>query len=181
MALPKALYLRLFLFWLAWVTARTLLFAFVFGIFSALSVYIYKGFAPLQMETFYALLEIFYLSFPVGFSLGYIIMLLFVFKALFYQKIKGHLFMLYGCQNEELRKPFLSDVMSLWRKWLFVTVWLVLLFCVLFLGISRLLSGEFPPLSWFNPYTLYVLVSAIGGTVFVYGIKKCKKIGVRHV
>ena len=181
MAQPKAFYLKLYLFWLGWVTLRAFILSLILAIFSAFIVYIYKGFAPLNEATFLALKEIIYLSFPIGFSLSFILVLLLVFKALFSQRIAGHRFVLYDCKHEEIDSPLLSDVMMLWRKWLFITVWMILLFSVLCIGLSKLLFGSFPPLSWFNAYSLYLLVSVLGGGAFVFVVKKCKKVGVKHV
>ena len=181
MAQPKSFYLKLYLFWLSWVTLRSFVLALFLALFSALIVYIYKGFAPFNEATLLALKEILYLSFPIGFSLSFILMLLLVFRALFFKNIANFRFVLYDCKHEEVDSPLLSDVMMLWRKWLFITVWTILLFAVLFIGLSKLLFGDFPPLSWFNAYTLYLLVSTLGGGVFVFAVKKCNKIGVKHV
>ncbi len=181
MAQPKYFYLKVYLFWLTWVSLRTLFIATVLASITALAVYIYKGFAPLNKETFVALKGIAFLSFPIGFSLAYILVLLMVFKALFSQRIGGLYFVLYDCKQEVINSPVLSDVVMLWRKWLFITVWMILVFVVLFIGISKLLLGTFPSLSWFNAYTLYLLVSILGGGAFAFILKKCKKIGVKHV
>jgi len=181
MAQPKSFYLKLYLFWLGWVTLRTLVISMLLAIMTALSVYAYKGFAPLNKDTFLALQEIVYLSFPIAFSLSFILVLLLVFKALFSQKIGGCSFILYDCKQEKIGLPLLSDVIMLWRKWLFITVWMILFFLVLFIGVSKLLFGSFPPLSWFNAYTLYVLVGVLGGGTFVFVVKKCKKVGIKHV
>lgn len=105
-------------------------------------------------------------------------MLLLVFKALFSKKIEGASFKLYDCKDEVISRPSLSDVTMLWRKWLFITVWAILLFIVLFLGLYKLFSGEFPPLSWVNGINLYLLVMTLGGAVFVFGVKTCKKIRI---
>ncbi len=181
MALPKFFSLKLYLFWLNWVTLRTLVIAVILSIFSALIVYAYKGFAPLNKATMLALKEIVYLSFPIGFSLSFILVLLLVFRALFSKKIEGYSFVLYNCKQEVIDSPLLSDVMMLWRKWLFITVWMILLFLVLFIGISKILFGSFPALSWFNAYTIYLLVATLGGGTFVFVIKKCRKVGIKHV
>lgn len=176
--MPKLFYIKLYAFWASWVTLKSLLYALFLSLSSALLVYISKGFATLNKETFLALKEIVYLSFPIAFSLSFIIVLLLVFKRLFSQKIDGHGFELYSCDHEKIDLPLLSDVTSLWRKWLFVTVWAILLFLVLLIGLSKLLFGSFPPLSWFNGLSLYFLVISLGGIVFVYGIKSCKKVGI---
>lgn len=181
MAQPKSFYLKLYLFWLNWVTLRTLVLSIVLAILSALTVYSYKGFAPLNKATLSALNEIVYLSFPIAFSLSFILVLLLVFKALFSKKIEGYRFVLYNCKQEKIDTPLLSDVIMLWRKWLFITVWMILFFLVLFIGVSKLLFGVFPPLSLFNAYTLYALVAVFGGITFVFVVKKCKKVGIRHV
>ncbi len=178
--LNKLFYLKLYLFWLTWVTVRTLLGSIIIAILSAVAVYVYKGFAPLSKATFFALKEIVYLSFPIGFSLSFILVLLLVFKALFSRRVGGLHFILYDCKQEAIDSPLFSDVISLWRKWLFITVWMVLLFSVLFIGISKLFFGSYPSPSWFNASTLYLLVVTLGGGAFVLVVKKCKKIGIKH-
>lgn len=180
MAQPKSFYLKLYLFWLNWVTFRTLVLSIALAILSALAVYAYKGFPALNKATLLALNEIGYLSFPITFSLSFILVLLLVFKALFSKKIEGYSFILYNCKQEKIDSPLLSDVIMLWRKWLFITVWMILFFLVLFIGASKLLSGSFPPLTFFNAYTLYVLVAVFGGITFLFVVKKCKKVGIKH-
>lgn len=174
----KKFYIKLYLFWALWVSIASLFYAIILSILSALFVYISKGFPLLTMESFLALKEIAIFSFPISFSLSFILMLLLVFKKIFTQRIEGFSLRLYDCKDEKIVKPLLSDVTMLWRKWLFVTVWTILIFLVLFLGLWKLLSGEFPPLSWLNGMTLYLLIMVLGGLVFVLGIKSCKKIRI---
>lgn len=176
----KLFFLKLYLFWLVWVSVYSFLAASVLALFAALTVYVSKGFAALNPETLSALKEIVYLSFPITFSFSLILVLLLVFKALFSHKVEGFSFVLYDCKDEKIENILLSDVIVLWRKWLFITVWMILLFLVLFLGVSKLLFGVFPPLQWFNGYTLYLLIMLFGGGVFVFIINKCKKIGIIH-
>ena len=176
--MPKRFYIKLYVFWAFWVTSRSLFYALLLSLFSVLLVYISKGLAPLNKETFLALKEIVYLSFPVAFSLSFIIALLLVFKKLFSQTIDGHKFVLYNCSHEEIFSPLLSDVTDIWRKWLFLTVWAILFFLVLLLGGAKLLLGILPPLHWFNGLSLYLLVITLGGLVFTFGVKRCKKIGI---
>lgn len=179
--LAKSFYLKLYLFWFTWVSLRTLFIAFILSLVTALIVYISKGFAPLNEETFSALKEVFYFTFPIFASLSFIIALLLVFKALFSKNIEGKKIKLYDCEDEHIPEPLLSDVTMLWRKWLFVTVWAILIFLVLFIGVWKLASGDFPPISWFNAQSLYVLISFLGGIVFVFGINTCKKIRISDV
>ena len=179
--LAKSFYLKLYLFWFTWVGFRTLLSAFFLSAFSSLLVYISKGFAPLNKETFFALSEVFYFVFPIFASLAFIISLLLVFKALFSQKIEGKIFKLYDCEDNQIEEPLISDVTMLWRKWLFVTVWAILIFLVIFIGFFKIILGDFPPITWFNAQSLYVLISILGGIVFVLGIIRCKKIRIKDV
>lgn len=177
----KLFYFKVYLFWLVWVSVYSFLTASVLALFTALIVYIGKGSVPLNLETLAALKEIVSLSFPITFSLSLIVALLLVFKAFFSHKVEGFSFVLYDCKDEKVENVLLSDVTALWRKWLFMTVWMILFFLVLFLGISKLLFGVFPPLQWFNGYSLYLLITLFGGGVFVFVVKSCKKIGIIDV
>ena len=174
----KRFYIKLYLFWALWVSITSFFFATILSILSALIVYISKGFPLLTMESLLALKEIAFFSFPISFSLSFILMLLLVFKKVFTQKIDGFFLKLYDCKDENIERPLLSDVTMLWRKWLFVTVWTILIFLVLFLGLWKLLSGEFPPLSWLNGTNLYLLIMVLGGLVFVVGMTNCKKVRI---
>lgn len=171
-------YLKLYLFWAVWVSMRAVLYAFFLSLLVVLAVYGLKGFAPLNEATFTALTEILYFSFPIAFSLSLILSLLLVFKALFLQTIDAFRFELYNCEGEKIEKPLLSDITAIWRKWLFITIWVILLFLVLFLGISKLIFGTFPPLEWFNGWSLYLLVMTLGGAVFVFVVSKSKKLKI---
>jgi len=174
----KTFYLKLYLFWALWVSLRSFFYALVLSIFLAIIVYGSKGFPPLTTESLFALKKIVMFSFPISFSLSFILMLLMVFREMFFKKIEGLSLKLYDCEDKRIIKPLLSDVVMIWRKWLFVTVWTILIFFVLFLGLWKLFSGDFPPLSWFNAMSLYMLIMSLGGMVFIMGIKSCKKIRI---
>ena len=179
MSPAKGFYLKLYLFWLFWVSSRSVALAALLSCLSALVIYLSKGMAPLNQETMVALKEIAFLSFPIAFSLSFIITLLLVFKALFSQKIDGKKICLYDCQQRLIEKPLLSDVTMIWRKWLFRTIWTIIIFLVIFVGLWRLISGELLTTEWFNGLNLYLLVITFGGAVFVFGIKTCKKIRIK--
>lgn len=174
----RLFYLKLYLFWVSWVSLRALLFASVLSVIAALGVYALKGFAPLESATFSALGQIVIFTFPIFFSLSFIISLLLVFHALFASKIAGFRLELYDCAGEKIEKPLLSDVTGIWRKWLFLSIWVILLFLVLLLGISALFRGSFPPLSWLNGWSLYLLVMSLGGAVFLFVVQRCTKIKI---
>lgn len=171
-------YIKLYLFWAFFVSATSLVYATILSLFSALLAYISKGLPAFNRESLLALKEIVIFSFPISFSLSFILILLLVFKKIFSRKIDNFYLRLYDCNDEMIEKPLLSDITMLWRKWLFVTVWSLLIFMVLFLGVWKLLSGEFPPAHWFNAVSLYLLIMLLGGAVFVLGIKNCKKIRI---
>ena len=174
----KSFYLKLYLFWAVWVSLTSLFFASLLSLLAAFIAYLSKGMPHLTSQTILALKEVAFLSFPVTFSLSFIVMLLMVFKKIFSQSIEGFSLRLYDCQDIPIVRPLLSDVTTLWRKWLFITVWAILIFSVLFLGFWKLLSGEFPPAHWFNGISLYTLVMVLGGIVFIFGIKNCKKVRI---
>lgn len=172
--------LQLYFFWFWWVSSRSALFAAVISIFCAVLVYVSKGFMSLDKEVLNALLQIVYFCFPIAFSFTFIISFLLVFKALFKHNFKGFNIELYNCAHELIKDPQLSDVTSLWRKWLFVTLWVILVFLVLFFGVMKIFF-EIEPLSLLNGISAYTLVSIFGGLIFVFGVKRCKKIGIKYI
>jgi len=174
----KKFYLTLYFFWASWVSFSSVALATILSLCSTLLTYISKGIAPLEKQTFLALKEVFYFSFPISFSLSFIIMLLFVFKAVFSWKIDGRKLKLYDCQDEVIEKPLVSDVIMIWRKWLFLTVWSLLIFFLLFLGFWKLLSIQDIPMAWLNGINIYLLILLFGGSVFSLGITRCKKIRI---
>jgi len=176
----NSLYIYLYLFWLRFVATRTLLYSLLFSFLSLLIVYISKGATPLNKESLLALEEIFWFCFPVFFSLSLILMLLLVFKQVFYHQIGGFKVYLYDCEDKCIAKPLLSDVTMLWRKWLFLSLWLMLIFLVVFFGLYKLFTGDFP-IQWINGTSLTVLITIFGGIVFSAGLNKCKKVRVKHV
>ena len=171
-------YLQLYLFWLLWVSLVSAFISIFLSLFASLLVYISKGFQSLNKEVFQALFDIVSFAFPIAFSLSFIIALLLVFKALFRHEFKGFTLELYNCSNEVLDKPLLSEITLLWRKWLFVTLWSILIFLVLVMGLSKLIFGEVP-LEYLNGISVYLLVVSLGGLVFVLGINRCKKVGIK--
>lgn len=127
-----------------------------------------------------ALYDVAIFSFPIAFSLSFILALLLVFKALFNHKFKDFKVELYNCSYEVLDKPLVSDVMPLWRKWLFLTFWFIVIFLVIVLGIYKLIFDVLP-LAYLNGITVYLMVVSLGGAVFVLGLMKCKKVGIKDV
>ena len=175
-----SLHLSLYLFWLRYVGLRTLLLSVVFSFIFSVSIYIFKGANTLNEESYLALQTIFTFSFPVFFSLSLILMLLLVFKKVFYQKVGKWQVFLYDCKDECIEEPLLSDVTMLWRKWLFVSLWVILVFLVLFMGLYQLVMDEFP-IYLINGWSLTGLISIFGGFVFSFGLSKCKKVRIKDV
>jgi len=174
-------HLKLFLFWFIWVNSRTFIASSILSFLSLVIVYISKGFTPLDEDVFIALSDIAFFTFPFFLSLSFIISLLLVFKAVFFTDINKKRLHLYDCQDEPILKPLLSDITKIWRKWLFVTIWTVLIFMVIFLGLYKLVLGSFPPVSWLNGMNLYILVLVLGGSVFSLGLQRCTKIRIKDV
>ena len=173
-------YLQLYLFWLLWVSIVSSVSAIFLSVVSSLLLYISKGFQTLNKEVLMALYDVAVFSFPIAFSLSFILALLLVFKALFKHEFKDFKVELYNCSYEVLHKPLVSDVMQLWRKWLFLTFWFIVIFLVIVLGVYKLIFNELP-LAYLNGLTVYLMVISLGGAVFVLGLTKCKKVGIKDV
>ncbi len=178
MKLTKHFYIQIFLFWFYWVNSRSLFYALFFALLVSIGVYLYQGAVTLNMDNLKAIWQVLVFVFPFSFSLSFITTLLLVFKALFARQIGGYRLILNDCKAQPIEKVLLSDVLPLWRRWLFVTVWLIVLFWVLFIGLWNLVTGELPPLTSFNGVSLYLLVMALGGASFSLGIPFCKKLKV---
>lgn len=178
MQLASSFYIGLYFFWLRWVGIRTLLLSLILSFLASSAVYISKGAIALNEESLSALKEVFYFSFPISFSLSLILMLLLVFKQVFFYKISGYKIYLYDCEDKCIEKPLLSDVTMLWRKWLFVTLWIILIFLVVFLGLYKLFTSSFP-VQWINGWSLTFLIAIFGGSVFSFGLIQCKKVRIR--
>ena len=170
--------LVLYIFWIYWVSSRSLISAFFISSFCSLMLYISKGSVSLDKEVFNALLEVMWFCFPIVFSLTYIISFLLVFKALLHVEFKNLHVEIYNCKFEPIKEPNLSDITTLWRKWLFVTFWILIFIFVLFVGISKLFFSDFSILSFINGFSVYVLISLIGAGVFSFGLQKSKQVGV---
>jgi len=178
MPLTKSFYLKLYWFWLSYIALRTLVLSSTLSFLTSLIIYIYKGAGTLNKESFLALKTIFYFSFPAFFSLSLILMLLLVFKAVFTREISGYNLSLYDCKDKRIESPLLSDIVMLWRKWLFLSLWIIIIFLVIFLGIYTVFTGELPS-EWINGISLSFLISIFGGIVFVLGLSKCKKVRIK--
>ncbi len=176
----KRFFFKLYLLWFLWVSIYTLVCASVISLVFTLFSYFYTGAIRIDHESMSALKEIFAFSFPFSFSLSFILMLLLVFKALIGKNIEGFKLHLYDCEGKRIDKVLLSDILPIWRKWLFSTVWTIALFWVIFIAVWRLITGELPPISSFNGLSLYLLVITFGGAVFVLGMKFCKKIRIQQ-
>jgi len=174
-------YLKLYAYWLFWVSSRSFVVAVFISSFCSLMFYISKGSNSLDADVYKALYEIGLFCFPIAFSFTFIISFLLVFRAVFSYKFKNLQLELYNCKHELIQKPNLSDVTSLWRKWLLITFWILIVFFVIVLGFSKLVFGILPSMSFINGVNMYILISIIGGLVFAFGLKRCKKVGIKYV
>lgn len=171
--------IQLYIFWLWWVSSRSVFSALFISTLCAVLVYISKGSMTIDKEVLKALFEVIYFCFPISFSFTLILSFLLVFKVLFKHRFKGFRLELYDCSHEPIQDPLLSDVTFLWRKWLFVSLWVIVIFMVLVFGLMKLFF-DIEPLSLLNGLSAYLLVVVFGGVVFTFGVKRCKKIGIKY-
>ena len=177
--LSAGFYFQLYLRWLWWVNSRALFYGAMFSFIVTLLVYLNRSQSILLDDAgMKALSDIFFFAFNPLFSFAYVIMLVAVFKALFKWKVNKKTFVLHDCEGVVITEVLFSDVISLWRKWLFVTVWFLLLVWGCGMGLYRLVDAQSDLTQWFTLWNMVLSINVIGGMNFSLGIRVYKEIGI---
>ncbi len=175
----RSFWLRLWSYWALWIT----LFSVISGLLIAAAVtafiYFYKGSAGLSSDVLSALLDVLQFWFAPAWSIGLLIGMLLSLKRLFYRCMGGHQLLLYSCDGEEVISPVgVEDTLKLWRKWLFVTVWVIALEVLAGAAIASINAVGESVMAWFSIYWLYLFFLFSALVTLPLMARRCKMVKV---
>jgi hypothetical protein len=172
-------YLKIWAFWAFWITFSSILSAVIISFILTIFTYFSKDIANFDKEILTALADIFKLYFFISWGATFLISLFLSMRKILYRCFDHYHFVLYRCDlKEQILDVGLDDVIKLWRKWLFLTVWSVAFFIIIGMSISYIFS-ENSPMFWFNIYWLYAFVMLSGVIIIPLITLKCKMIKIQ--
>lgn len=174
-------YLLLWLRWAARVSLCSISFATVLSVFITFIIYINLGMPILSSEVLGALLEIVKFWFPITWSLTLLLALFRSIKYIFNTCTGGYALRLYGCdENQALEYIGYGDLVSVWRKWFMLIIWMSAVQMVLALVFTYALSDFDGVFAWFNIYWLFGFILFSGYFSFMLLTNRCKRVKIKQ-
>ncbi|MBL0707696.1 MAG: hypothetical protein JJW00_01435 [Sulfurimonas sp.] len=171
-----------FYIWLRWasrVSLCSIMLASVLSLCISSYIYLSQGMRTFNMEVFLALKNVFIFWFPISWSLALLIALFRSLKYLFNTKISGYEFKLYSCDMKDtIEDVGYGDLLSVWRRWLMLMVWLVGSLMIVALAFTHIFSSLDSLFSWFSIYWLYGFILASGYFSFILMSQRCKRVRI---
>ncbi len=172
-------YLRLWLFWFFQVSALSLGAAALADAVVTAALYVYRGAPPLNASVAEALWEIAGFWFGILWSLT-LLWALFISVRRIMERCYAHRkFILLTCKGDERITPVgHGDIVTLWRRWMMLLIWLVAAQMILMTGIRMVFGFETALDTWFDSYWLYGALMIAGGISLPLLGTRCKRIRV---
>jgi len=172
-------YLRLWLFWFFQVSILSLGTAAFGDAAVTAGLYLYRGAPALDASVLEALWEIAGFWFGIIWSVT-LLWALFVSLHRILERCYAHRkFILLTCKGDERITPVgYGDIVTLWRRWMMLLIWLVAAQLILMVGIRVVLGFEKALQEWFDIYWLYGALMIAGALSFPLLATRCKRIRV---
>ena len=174
-------WLMLWARWALWLTLFSMLSALLLSVVATLGIYSLKGAPSLENDVTEALSEIGRFAFLISWSVMLLAAFFFSVRRLFGTCIDGYEMVLLGCDGkEEITRPGIADTAKVWRKWLFVIIWVVAAQVIAVAALHNLLLPGEGMMAWFSVYWLYlfILLAALA-TLPLMG-SRCSQVRVRR-
>ncbi len=166
--------------WAAWVTLFSFVAAIVLSSGATLYFYIAKGTVELNSDIINALFDIGVFWFAIFWSITLPVSTFFGMKQLFKECKNGYRLQLFTCNNEPLEIVRYENLLTMWRKWLFLIIWGVAIQLIVIVVFLYLLGIDEALMEWFNIYYLYAFVMLSSWATLSIMLKKCKLIELRR-
>ncbi len=171
------------LIWLRWIVflgVYTVAVSLFLDFFLTLFVYIKKGFPSLNEEVLDALKTVFKINFYIVFNISFLISIFLAFKHIFYVCTDNYNFVLLNCKGDEEIDVTFSELVKVFRKFLFALIWLSAVAVLMVSIVARFVFGFTSMSQWFN---IYILISIVILNVYLILFimpHRCKKVKVRR-
>ena len=143
--------------------------------------YIQEGMPPLKTEILKALFEIFGFWFLIFINLAIPLAIFFNTKYLFNNCINAISLRIKSCQEEGkyLEDISYGDLRKVWRKWLFLIVWMSSVFVLLSFVLFYLFASEGSFFEWLRVYYIYGYILLSGAFALPLLGVRCKSVSLR--
>lgn len=172
--------LVIWLRWAVWVTLFSLGTALVVSLGITLTLYLLKGAVALDDSIVKALREIALFWFGVSWSVTLPLGTFLGMKQLFVSCRYGYRLQLLTCHGEHMETVHYNALVKAWRKWLFLTVWGVAVGVLMITTLQFVIEGNILLSSWWNSYSLYVLVMFFSWATLRLMVQRCPSIEMRR-
>ncbi|MDF1874318.1 hypothetical protein JHD48_01065 [Sulfurimonas sp. SAG-AH-194-I05] len=175
----KKFYLFLWLRWVAHVSLFSIFISTIISVFITMYLYVNLGSPSLNPEIQEALIRIFIFWFPIVWSFLLFFSLFTSIKYIFNTSISGYELKLLECNSTEVILVIgYGDIIKVWRKWLFLIIWLVVVEIIFGLAFVYILTDEMSLFGWFSIYYLYLFILIAGYFSFILMSSRCKKVRI---
>ena len=170
-------YTSLWISWVLRVSIESLFFSLLFSFLITFIIYIKKSFPPLDDEVLKALWTVFVFWFPISWSLSLLLALFRSLKYIFTCK-NGYSYKLYSCDKKEIKEIGYGDLVSVWRKWFMLIIWMVAGIVLVLSMFFKLFFDFSSVFDWFNIWVLFIMVLVSGFFSFIFLPARCQKVKV---
>ena len=150
---------QLRLFWLYYVLKTAVLLGLAAALLITVVTLFMTGIHTWDMASLKALWLVTSFWFYVAWSLAFLIALVLSFKKLFFKNIAGYQAIMLDCQTKEvLDEVNVANILGLWRKFLFLLIWIFGLISLIMMGVFDFSFGE---LSGYKIFLAILLFGAL--------------------
>lgn len=174
-------WVKLWAYWTVWITLFSVVIGVLLSTIISAGIYLFLGAPAMDGEIIQALLDLAYFWFAPAWSIGLLAGLLLSLKRLFFHCFDGYQLVLYGCDGDALKPPLhLEETLKAWRKWFFLTVWIVAIEVVGGVGIALLFGYGEGLMGWFSIYWLYLFILCSALVTLPLMASRCKMVKVER-
>lgn len=148
---------KLRLYWMVYVVVFSTVIGLGLSFVVTLVSWSISGSFSLELTQLKALYTVALFWFKLAWALSFLLALVFSFRKIFNREIAGKTLFLMDCESKEPLIPvILLDILPLWRKFLFMMVWVLVVMALLLLGLFGIDK------SFFGGSTLFILILLFG-------------------
>jgi hypothetical protein len=143
--------------WLLYIVSFSFIIGLILTFIITVSSWVMSGDMSFDSDKLSALYTVASFWFSLAWVISFLLAHIFSFKYIFNKNIAGKSLYIMDCESKEPLTPvILLDVLPVWRKFLFLIVWILLVVALLLLGVFGMDK------SFFGGSTLFILILLIG-------------------
>ncbi len=164
--------------WAQYLVLNSLLYTFILSFLLTITFYMYKGATELNPQTYEALFIVFNSIFSLLLYLIGVIFFVLSVQKVHKKCIKGYAIEILSCQKEPLEKVSLDDAFKVARRWLAISMWVLIVLIVFISSLYYLLFSSESMFEWMHFLLVYALFIFSSMLAFFVLLHRCKKVRV---